>query len=383
MPLWNQYSSNTLIPSSASSSSNVQSMTFKEEFQDNDLLLPNPKKFQTEAYQDNTKVRTSIGSCGDDDSGVVNSISTDGTGSLSNTPPTVYQSPNRIDNPNVYNGFPNYNYYKPNYAPYQMMPSLLNSNNENSYQCYVQPPIANFNAPQHQYAHASVYPKDFYATNFMPQQSHPSLGYYNNVNMTYGYEGHLKYPLEDQTNSKQQISQQKTSSPIANANVMKAPIVSNQPEINLSNLANQNTNNPKIKVKLQDQSLWKSFHEIGTEMIITKTGRYKFISLFNDLNINFKLPYRRMFPSLRVTVSGLEANSKYITFIDVVPYDDNRYKYHNCEWIISGKAEPHFGGRAYLHPDSPMNGAQWMKQIISFHKLKLTNNPLDKQGHVS
>lgn len=89
-----------------------------------------------------------------------------------------------------------------------------------------------------------------------------------------------------------------------------------------------------------------------------------------------------MFPSIRVTVSGLESNSKYIMFIDVVPFDDNRYKYHNCEWIVSGKAEPHFGGRAYLHPDSPMNGAQWTKQIVSFHKLKLTNNPLDKQGHV-
>lgn len=121
--------------------------------------------------------------------------------------------------------------------------------------------------------------------------------------------------------------------------------------------------NPNIKVKLQDMNLWKQFNQIGTEMIITKTGR-------------------RMFPSLRVSVSGLDSSSKYVMVIDIVPVDDNRYKYHNCEWIVSGKAEAHFVGRGYLHPDSPLTGSQWAKQIISFHKLKLTNNPFDRAGHI-
>lgn len=121
--------------------------------------------------------------------------------------------------------------------------------------------------------------------------------------------------------------------------------------------------NPNIKVKLQDMNLWKQFNQIGTEMIITKTGR-------------------RMFPSLRVSVSGLDTASKYVMVIDIVPVDDNRYKYHNCEWIVSGKAEAHFVGRGYLHPDSPLTGTQWTKQIISFHKLKLTNNPFDRAGHI-
>ncbi len=30
---------------------------------------------------------------------------------------------------------------------------------------------------------------------------------------------------------------------------------------------------PNIKVTLENQSLWREFHEIGTEMIITKMGR--------------------------------------------------------------------------------------------------------------
>jgi hypothetical protein len=40
-------------------------------------------------------------------------------------------------------------------------------------------------------------------------------------------------------------------------------------------------------------------------------------------------------------------------------------------------------GRIHVHPDSPTKGAQWMKQIVSFDKLKLTNNMLDDNGHVS
>ena len=30
---------------------------------------------------------------------------------------------------------------------------------------------------------------------------------------------------------------------------------------------------PRIKVNLENQELWRQFHKIGTEMIITKMGR--------------------------------------------------------------------------------------------------------------
>ena len=41
---------------------------------------------------------------------------------------------------------------------------------------------------------------------------------------------------------------------------------------------NNNTNSaanpdPNIKVNLENEDLWKRFHQIGTEMIITKMGR--------------------------------------------------------------------------------------------------------------
>ncbi|XP_029475142.1 T-box transcription factor TBX5 isoform X3 [Rhinatrema bivittatum] len=78
-----------------------------------------------------------------------------------------------------------------------------------------------------------------------------------------------------------------------------------------------------IKVFLHERELWLKFHEVGTEMIITKAGR-----------------------------------------------------------SVTGKAEPAMPGRLYVHPDSPATGAHWMRQLVSFQKLKLTNNHLDPFGHI-
>ncbi|CAM4678184.1 unnamed protein product, partial [Lepidochelys kempii] len=45
-----------------------------------------------------------------------------------------------------------------------------------------------------------------------------------------------------------------------------------------------------------------------------------------------------------------------------------------------GRAAP--PDRVYIHPDSPASGAHWMRQPVSFHRLKLTNNTLDPHGHL-
>lgn len=90
-----------------------------------------------------------------------------------------------------------------------------------------------------------------------------------------------------------------------------------------------------------------------------------------------------MFPTFKVSLEGLDSSAKYILLVDVVPVDDCRYKYHNSEWVVTGKAEPHMPGRLYIHPDSPASGSHWMKQSVAFHKMKLTNNNLDQNGHVS
>uniref|UniRef100_A0A3Q3KV07 T-box transcription factor 16 n=1 Tax=Mastacembelus armatus TaxID=205130 RepID=A0A3Q3KV07_9TELE len=118
-----------------------------------------------------------------------------------------------------------------------------------------------------------------------------------------------------------------------------------------------------IRMTLEDTELWKTFHEIGTEMIITKPGR-------------------RMFPHCKVRLFGLHHCAKYILLVDMVPEDGFRYKWNKDKWEVAGKAEPQPPCRTYLHPDSPAPGSHWIKQPVSFLKLKLTNNTLDQHGHI-
>lgn len=93
--------------------------------------------------------------------------------------------------------------------------------------------------------------------------------------------------------------------------------------------------------------------------------------------------YRRMFPVIRVNISGLNPKEEYVLVLDSIPADDNRYKFHNSEWSVTGKAEPLIPTRIFVHPDSPGTGSQWMRQVVSFQKMKLTNNHMDQMGHVS
>ncbi|XP_055305022.1 optomotor-blind protein isoform X2 [Sitodiplosis mosellana] len=115
------------------------------------------------------------------------------------------------------------------------------------------------------------------------------------------------------------------------------------------------------KVTLEGKELWEKFHKLGTEMVITKSGR-------------------QMFPQMKFRVSGLDAKAKYILLLDIVAADDYRYKFHNSRWMVAGKADPEMPKRMYIHPDSPSTGEQWMQKVVSFHKLKLTNNISDKHG---
>lgn len=50
--------------------------------------------------------------------------------------------------------------------------------------------------------------------------------------------------------------------------------------------------------------------------------------------------------------------------------------------MVAGNADSPVPPRVYIHPDSPASGETWMRQVVSFDKLKLTNNELDDQGHV-
>ncbi|KAM7358997.1 uncharacterized protein ACRADG_003762 [Cochliomyia hominivorax] len=118
-----------------------------------------------------------------------------------------------------------------------------------------------------------------------------------------------------------------------------------------------------VEAKLENNDLWQQFHKIGTEMIITKSGR-------------------RMFPSMRVSVKGLEEESQYCVLLEMVPIGDCRYKFSGSQWVPAGGAEPQSPQRMFLHPDSPATGSHWQSQTILFNKVKLTNNTMDNSGHI-
>ncbi|XP_004315037.1 T-box transcription factor T isoform X3 [Tursiops truncatus] len=110
----------------------------------------------------------------------------------------------------------------------------------------------------------------------------------------------------------------------------------------------------ELRVGLEESELWLRFKELTNEMIVTKNGR-------------------RMFPVLKVSVSGLDPNAMYSFLLDFVAADNHRWKYVNGEWVPGGKPEPQAPSCVYIHPDSPNFGAHWMKAPVSFSKVKLTN----------
>ncbi|XP_020563446.1 T-box-containing protein TBX6L-like isoform X1 [Oryzias latipes] len=118
-----------------------------------------------------------------------------------------------------------------------------------------------------------------------------------------------------------------------------------------------------VKVTLENADLWKSFHDIGTEMIITKHGR-------------------RMFPHCSIALTGLQPLTDYVIMVDMIPVDGFKYKWKKEKWEVAGTAEPQPPWRTYTHPDSPAPGRHWMKHPLSFLKMKLTNNTLDQHGHI-
>ncbi|XP_075436736.1 T-box transcription factor TBX10 [Ascaphus truei] len=120
-----------------------------------------------------------------------------------------------------------------------------------------------------------------------------------------------------------------------------------------------------VSVSLETAGLWETFNRLGTEMIVTKAGR-------------------RMFPLFQVRLWGMNPSAEYSLLLDFLPVGDKRYRYafHSSSWLVSGPADPAPPGRLHFHPDSPSKGSHWMRQTVSFDRLKLTNNAQDMRGHI-
>lgn len=123
--------------------------------------------------------------------------------------------------------------------------------------------------------------------------------------------------------------------------------------------SNMQQTDKNINVRLEDRDLWMRFFNRTNEMIVTRSGR-------------------NMFPVLKINVSGLDPNSIYEVVVDFQQLDNHKWKYINGEWQQGTKPEPIQQKCEYKHPDSPNFGSHWMKDSLSFSKVKLTNKPPNK-----
>ncbi|XP_020716685.1 T-related protein isoform X2 [Ceratitis capitata] len=142
---------------------------------------------------------------------------------------------------------------------------------------------------------------------------------------------------------------------VSGGNGINAGIRSNMQHLGGSLMTNRSPGmerNPHVS--LDDRELWLRFQNLTNEMIVTKNGR-------------------RMFPVVKISTSGLDPDAMYSVLLEFVQVDTHRWKYVNGEWVPGGKAEVPPANPIYMHPESPNFGAHWMKEPISFAKVKLTN----------
>ncbi|OWF43000.1 T-box transcription factor TBX15-like [Mizuhopecten yessoensis] len=128
----------------------------------------------------------------------------------------------------------------------------------------------------------------------------------------------------------------------------------------------ETSNRGQISVELCHSDLWHAFHNLGTEMIITKTGR-------------------RMFPAIRVRIQGLESKKRYKVYLDFQQQDKHKYRYvyHSSKWMVSGSGETMVPNQVHHHPDSPLDSSHLTSQVVSFERIKLTNSDKMRAGQIS
>lgn len=86
-----------------------------------------------------------------------------------------------------------------------------------------------------------------------------------------------------------------------------------------------------------------------------------------------------MFPIIAINVRGLDPDKMYTIELTFDQLDNHRWRYVSREWQPGMKPDPVIYRGPYQHPDSPNYGRTWMKEPVSFPKVKLTNKT-DQSG---
>lgn len=118
-----------------------------------------------------------------------------------------------------------------------------------------------------------------------------------------------------------------------------------------------------INVELVDKATWKTFFDVGNEMIITKSGR-------------------RTFPYLSIRVTGLMPNVKYSIQVGVEQINPIRWKYSEGQGWSPSKHELVENNCHYVeHIESGKSGDLLEGKVLTFKYIKLTNHPSNKETH--
>ncbi|KAH7729000.1 T-box transcription factor TBX2-B [Aphelenchoides avenae] len=121
------------------------------------------------------------------------------------------------------------------------------------------------------------------------------------------------------------------------------------------------TDASRVTITLAEEKLWSAFHEHTNEMIVTKAGR-------------------KMFPKMDIVATGLDPNAYYTFALHMKLASGSRYKFSNGVWQTAGEADIRVSSNMVTHHDHAQTGEYWMKSVVSFERLKLTNKPKVEGG---
>jgi len=61
--------------------------------------------------------------------------------------------------------------------------------------------------------------------------------------------------------------------------------------------------------------------------------------LNSRIHLSPRARFRRMFPTLQFSLTGLEPHGQYNVFVDIVLADNSHWKFQNGHWVPCGQAE--------------------------------------------
>ncbi|KAL5967831.1 T-box protein 12 [Taenia solium] len=135
-------------------------------------------------------------------------------------------------------------------------------------------------------------------------------------------------------------------------------------DFELSNSAQR----PAITLRLRDQATWWAVRPYLMEMPVGKKGSiHFFIGLTNAID---NLLCRRIFPTLSVIIEGLKADAMCTFFLDLMPKDQNVYRYRSGLWMSLQFAKPY----------PPPNHVHALSLLLSKHVV--IKSPPNSKGPV-